>query len=144
MKKSLLSLLLISSFAFAQYSDLTQGLGFAGGMPSGSGFSYRQMNDNYGFQITAGALAFGYDDEYGLPEERVEQVYDGWNPNTNEIYTETSWDNDYFWGNIGLTYFKPLHREEKSLFYGFAAVSAYYTTEKYVERDYKYFQEIPT
>lgn len=44
-------------------------------------------------------------------------------------------------GNIGLTYFKPLHRAEKSLFYGFAAVSAYYTTEKYAERDYKYFQE---
>ena len=140
MKKSLLSLLLISSFAFAQYSDLTQGLGFAAGMPSGTGFSYRQMNENYGFQITAGALAFGDDDD-GLPEERVVQVYDGWTPNTDEIITETSWDNDYFWGNIGLTYFKPLHRAERSLFYGFAGVSAYYTTEKYVERDYKYFQE---
>ena len=141
MKKSLLSLLLISSFAFSQYSDLTQGLGFAAGMPSGSGFSYRQMNENYGFQITAGALAFGNDDEYDLPEERIESVYDGWKPNTNDIITERSWEsNDHFWGNIGLTYFKPFHRAEKSLFYGFAAVSAYYTTEKYLEGDYKYFQ----
>jgi len=141
MKKILLPLLLINSFAFSQYSDLTHGLGFAAGMPSGTGFSYRQMNENYGFQVTMGALAIGYDDEYTLPEERIEPFYDGWNPNTNEIYTESSWDNDHFWGNIGLTYFKPLHRAEKSLFYGFAGVSAYYTTEKYVERDYKYFYE---
>jgi hypothetical protein len=141
MKKSLLSFLFISSFAFSQYSDLTQGLGFAAGMPSGTGFSYRQMGENHGFQITVGALAIGYDDEYTLPEEQVGQVYDGWKPNTNELYTENSWDNDHFWGNIGLTYFKPLHRAEKSLFYGFAGVSTYYTTEKYVERDYKYFQE---
>ncbi len=142
MKKSLLSLLLISSFAFSQYSDLTQGLGFAAGMPSGTGFSYRQMNENHGFQITAGGLAYSYDDEYDLSEERIESVYDGWKPNTNEIITERSWEsNEKFWGNIGLTYFKPLHRAEKSLFYGFAAISAYYTTEKYVERDYKYFQE---
>ena len=141
MKKLLLPLFLIISFAFSQYSDLTHGLGFAAGMPSGTGFSYRQMNENYGFQVTMGALAIGYDDAYTLPEEQIEHSYDGWNPNTNEIYTESSWDNDHFWGNIGLTYFKPLHRAEKSLFYGFAGVSAYYTTEKYVERDYKYFQE---
>lgn len=141
MRNTLLSLLLISSFAFSQYSDLTQGLGFAAGMPSGTGFSYRNMGANHGFQITAGALAFGYNDEPTLPEEEIGQVYDGWSPNTNEIYTESSWDNDYFWGNIGLTYFKPLHRAEKSLFYGFVGVSAYYTTEKYIERDYKYFQE---
>ena len=64
MKKKLLPLLLISSFAFSQFSDLTQGLGFAAGMPSGTGFSYRQMCENHGFQITTGALAFNYDDEY--------------------------------------------------------------------------------
>ena len=142
MKKLLLPLFIISSFTFSQYSDLTQGLGFAAGMPSGLGFSYRQMGENHGFQITTGALAFSYDDEYDLPGERIESVYDGWEPNTNEIITEQSWDsNDQFWGNIGLTYFKPLHRAEKSLFYGFAGISAYYTTEKYMKRDYEYFQE---
>jgi len=141
MKKVIIPIFLTISFAFSQNSDLTHGLGFAAGMPSGTGFSYRQMNENYGFQITMGALAIGYNDEPTLPEEQIDQVYGGWNPNTNDIYTETSWDNDYFWGNIGLTYFKLLHRAEKSLFYGFVGVSAYYTTEKYVERDYKYFQE---
>jgi len=138
----LLFALLLSSFAFSQYSDLSQGLGFAAGMPSGTGFSYRQMGKEHGFQITAGALAFGQNDDYYLQEERIENVYDGWKPNTSEIFTERSWEsNDHFWGNIGLTYLKPLHRAEKSLFYGFAAASAYYTTEKYLERDYKYFQE---
>lgn len=138
MKKSLLSLLLISSFAFSQYSDLTQGLGFAAGMPSGTGFSYRQMNENHGFQITAGALAFGYDDEDYLEED---PYYYEMEQKSDEIYTRQTGESNNFWGNIGLTYFKPLHRAKKSLFYGFAAVSAYYTTEKYAERDYKYFQE---
>ena len=66
MKKILILLLLINSFAFSQFSDLSHGLGFAAGMPSGTGFSYRQMNENYGFQVTMGALAIRYDDEYTL------------------------------------------------------------------------------
>ena len=141
MKKSLLSLLLISSFAFSQFSDLTQGLGFAAGMPSGTGFSYRNISENHGFQITVGALAFNYDDEYDYYyiDESPRPIPDDYIPEMN--ITQQSDSNDHFWGNIGLTYYKPLHRAEKSLFYGFAGVSAYYTTEMYMERDYKYFQE---
>ena len=142
MKKLILPLLLISSFAFSQYSDLTQGLGFAAGMPSGTGFSYRQMGENHGFQITTGALAFSYDDEYEYDyylDESPRPIPNDYIPETN--LTQQSDSNDHFWGNIGLTYFKPLHRAEKSLFYGFAGISAYYITEKYVERDYQYFQE---
>jgi len=140
MKKKLLPLLLISSFAFSQFSDLTQGLGFAAGMPSGTGFSYRQMCENHGFQITTGALAFNYDDEYDYYiDESPRPIPDDYIPEMNS--TQRSESNDHFWGNIGLTYFKPLHRAEKSLFYGFAGVSAYYTTEKYVETNYQYFQE---
>lgn len=138
MKKIILPLFIIISFAFSQYSDLTQGLGFAAGMPSGTGFSYRQMNENHGFQITAGALAYSYDDENYLEED---PYYYEMEQKSDEIYTRQTGESNNFWGNIGLTYFKPLHRAEKSLFYGFAAVSAYYTTEKYAERDYKYFQE---
>ncbi len=142
MKKTILSLLLISSVAFSQNTDLSQGLGFAAGMPSGTGFSYRQMCDNHGFQITVGALAFSYNDDYNLPEEYSITIDDGWEPKTTDLYTERSFgNNDHFWGNIGLTYFKPLHKAEKSLFYGFVGISTYYTTEKYVERDYRYFQE---
>lgn len=62
MKKILLLLLLSSSITFSQSQELTQGLGFAGGMPSGSGFSYRQMNENYGFQVTFGMMVFQEDD----------------------------------------------------------------------------------
>jgi len=140
MKKVIIPIFLTISFAFSQYSDLTHGLGFAAGMPSGTGFSYRQMNENYGFQITMGALAFNYDDEYDYYfDESPRPILDNYIPEMN--LTQRSESNDHFWGNIGLTYFKPLHRAEKSLFYGFAGVSAYYTTEKYVERDYQYFQE---
>ena len=140
MKKVIIPIFFTISFAFSQYSDLTHGLGFAAGMPSGTGFSYRQMNENYGFQITMGALAFNYDDEYDYYfDESPRPILDNYIPEMN--LTQRSESNDHFWGNIGLTYFKPLHRAEKSLFYGFAGVSAYYTTEKYVERDYQYFQE---
>lgn len=138
MKKSLLSLLLISSFAFSQYSDLTQGLGFAAGMPSGTGFSYRQMNENHGFQITAGALAFGYDDEDYLEED---PYYYEMEQKSDEIYTRQTGESNNFWGNIGLTYYKPLHRAEKSLFYGFAGISVYYISEEYMAQDYIYIQE---
>ena len=134
MKKSLLSLLLISSFAFSQYSDLTQGLGFAAGMPSGSGFSYRQMNENHGFQITLGALAYGDDDEDYLEEDSYYYEDD-----KNTMRTE-GYNN--IWGNIGLTYYKPLHRAEKSLFYGFTGVSVYYTSEEYMAQDYIDIKEI--
>lgn len=139
MKKSLLSLLLISSFAFSQYSDLTQGLGFAAGMPSGTGFSYRQMNENHGFQITAGGLAYSYDDEDYLEED---PYYYEMEQKSDEIYTRQTGESNNFWGNIGLTYYKPLHRAEKSLFYGFAGISVYYTSEEYMAQDYIYIQEI--
>jgi hypothetical protein len=137
----LLFTLFISSFAFSQYSDLTQGLGFAAGMPSGTGFSYRQMGEDHGFQITAGAVAYDFNDEYDyyFEDEMPGILYDGWIP--DEFYTDRSYGNDRFWGNIGLTYYKPLHKAEKSLFYGFVGASIYYSSEKYVERTWKYSQE---
>ncbi len=145
MKKLILSILLVSSFTFSQYSDLTQGLGFAAGMPSGLGFSYRQMNENHGFQVTVGALAYdnNYDEsDYFYGDETPRPIPVDWIPELS--YTQRSDGNDHFWGNIGLTYYKPLHRADKSLFYGFAAASAYYTSEKYHERKYIYIQESET
>ncbi|MCK4903547.1 MAG: hypothetical protein KAS35_02570, partial [Candidatus Marinimicrobia bacterium] len=82
--KKISLLLLVSSFAFSQFSDLTQGLGFAAGMPSGTGFSYRQMNENHGFQITLGALAYGSDDEDYLEED---PYYYEMEQKSDEIYT---------------------------------------------------------
>ncbi len=137
--KKISLLLLVSSFAFSQFSDLTQGLGFAAGMPSGTGFSYRQMNENHGFQITLGALAYGYDDEDYLEED---PYYYEMEQKSDEIYTRQTGGSNNIWGNIGLTYYKPLHRAEKSLFYGFAGISMYYTSEEYMAQDYIYIQEI--
>ena len=137
--KKISLLLLVSSFAFSQFSDLTQGLGFAAGMPSGTGFSYRQMNENHGFQITLGALAYGSDDEDYLEED---PYYYEMEQKSDEIYTRQTGESNNIWGNIGLTYYKPLHRAEKSLFYGFAGISVYYTSEEYMAQDYIYIQEI--
>ena len=138
MKKVLLPMFLTISVAFSQYSDLTHGLGFAAGMPSGIGFSYRQMNENYGFQVTMGALAYSYDEDY-LEDD---PYYYEMEQKSDEIYTVPTGGNNNFWGNIGLTYYKPLHRAEKSLFYGFAGISVYYTSEEYMAQDYIYIQEI--
>ena len=127
------------SVAFSQYSDLTHGLGFAAGMPSGTGFSYRQMNENYGFQVTMGALAYSYDEDY-LEDD---PYYYEMEQKSDEIYTVPTGGNNNFWGNIGLTYYKPLHRAEKSLFYGFAGISVYYTSDKYMAQDYINIQTGP-
>lgn len=139
MKKLLLPVFLISSFVFSQNSNLTQGLGFAAGMPSGTGFSYRYMGDDHGFQVTMGAIAYDFndDDEYIFSAELPGYYY-----SKDDFYTERSYGNDRFWGNIGLTYYRPLHRAEKSLFYGFTGASMYYTSEKYIARTYKYYQDV--
>ena len=137
MKKLPLSLLLITSFAFSQYSDLTHGLGFAAGMPSGTGFSYRHLSENHGFQVTAGAVAYDFNEEYdyNFRDEMPGTINDGWTP--DEFYTDRTSGVDRFWGNIGLTYYKPLHRADQSLFYGFVGASIYYSSEKYIERIYR-------
>ena len=84
------------------------------------------------------------DDDYSFSEKNT-QVYDyGWTPNIDDIYIEESWDNGYFWGNLGFLYIKPLHRADKSIFYGFGGVSTQYTSEKYYERPYRYFEESET
>lgn len=140
MKKILLLLLLSSSITFSQSQELTQGLGFAGGMPSGSGFSYRQMHENYGFQVTFGIMVFQEDDF----EDYFNESYTGpyapydWTQDTSRIFTDESYRDTRKWGNIGITYYRPLHRSNKSLFYGFIGGSTYYTSQTYQTREYKY------
>jgi len=140
--KKLLAILLFTGFAFSQSSELSQGFGFAAGMQSGVGFSYRNIGENNGFQLTVGAIGRGSgDDDYYFSEERTEKYDYGWTPNVNETYIEQDWNDSYFWGNLGVLYIKPLHRADKSLFYGFGGISTQYTSEKYHERPYMYFLE---
>jgi hypothetical protein len=111
-------------------------------MQSGIGFSYKKIDDKHGFQITIGAIGTSSsDDDYYFSEDHTQRFDYGWTPNVNETIIEISGDNGYFWGNMGVLYIKPLHRVEKSLFYGFTGLSANYTVDKYYERPYKYFHD---
>lgn len=140
MKKLIIVSIILIGSTFPQSSEFTQGLGFAGGMPSGSGFSYRQMNENYGFQVTFGIMVFQEDDfeDYYTEGYKGSYALNDWTPDTNQIFTDESYRDTRKWGNIGITYYKPLHRSNKSLFYGFAGISTYYTSQTYQTRDYKY------
>ena len=138
--KKLLLLFILTGFIFSQSTDLTKGFGFAGGMPSGSGFSYRQMNENYGFQVTFGIMVFNQDDfDDAFNEFENEPLPQDWVPNTSEIFTQESYHDTRTWANIGVTYYKPFHRSEKSLFYGFVGGSTYFVSETYQTREYKYY-----
>ena len=139
MKKTLFILLLLS-IGFSQSPGLSKGFGFAAGMQSGVGFSYRDIGEKHGFQITIGAIGRNYDDDYYFPEASTTN-YDVWVPDVDEVITEYSYNDGFFWGNLGILYIRPLHRAEKSLFYGFGGVSVQYNVEKYSVREYKYFYE---
>ncbi|HPG38403.1 MAG TPA: outer membrane beta-barrel protein [bacterium] len=138
MKKTIIFLLIVIAAvqAYSQEKELSQALGFFGGMISGSGFSYRQMQDNWGWQINFGVLSFKNDDEFS--EGYSYTVYDGsWMPDPNMISTEYRSGRET-WANVGITLFKPLHRSGKSLFYVMAGVSNYYSDQEEYEQDYKY------
>jgi len=143
MKKILFFILLLST-VFSQTPGISQGFGFAAGMQSGNGFSYRDIGENNGFQFTIGVIGRGDDSDNSFPEERTDFYKNGWIPNTDEIYYEQSYDNSYFWGNLGFLYIKPLHRVEKSMFYWFGGISTQVNYEKSYERQYKYFEESET
>jgi len=138
MKTFPITLILVSSLIFAQDAALTKGLGFAGGMPSGSGFSYRQMNDDYGFQITGGLMAFNNDDDDNYYSFVDHPLHGDWLPNTKDIFTQELYTGSEFWGNLGISYYKPLHIAKKATFYGLFAASTYLESNKKMTRDFKY------
>lgn len=140
MKKIILFILLLS-ISFSQSPGLSKGFGFAAGMQSGIGFSYRDIGGKHGYQITIGAIGRNFDDGYYFPEPHTETYDQGWTPVLNKTYTEISYDDGFFWGNIGALYIRKLHYGGKSMFYGFAGVSAQYNIEKHSERPYQYFLE---
>ncbi len=142
MKNILIVLMSLSTILFSQDTKLTKGLGFAAGMISGSGFSYRQLDETRGFQITFGLMSFndGADEDETWFSEGYTRSYNpgGWTPDTSRIYTERDWGYDGSWGNVGFMYYLPLHRAKKSTFYGMTGVSTYFTTETEYSKDYKY------
>lgn len=121
---------------YPQEKELEQGLGFFGGMISGSGFSYRHIQDNWGWQINFGVLSFKNDDDF--TEGYSYTVGDGsWIPDPNQVMTESRSGRET-WANIGITFYKPLHRSGKSLFYIMAGASDYFSDLEKYEQDFKY------
>ena len=111
-------------------------------MISGTGFSYRQLNDINGFQITFGIMKFG-DDEYMDDLYFTEGYNSGYNPgnwipDTSRTYTEYEYGYGGSWGNIGLTYFKTLHQGKRSKFYALAGGSMYYSSGSDYKQEYRY------
>ena len=144
MKKVILIIAVIFFVAGLSAEEFKLSLGFAGGRISGSGFAYRQMNENYGFQIAFGVLANNgdsdYDDEdYYYYDENYTYEY---NPESSNIYTtevffEYGENTKNLIGNIGFSYYKPLHRGKQSMFYFLAGSSVYYSKTEDKMKDFQ-------
>ena len=128
------TIILIFSFALSADENLRHGLGFTGGMISGSGFSYRQMNENYGFQFAFGALMNNSSDcEYCFQESYESD----WISVEDDFYTEYSYGNTLNL-NLGINFYKPLHKGKKSKLYLLAGTAGYLFSEDVTEQDYEY------
>lgn len=121
MKKLLLIISIFTLvFTLSAQENFKHGLGFTGGMISGSGFSYRQMNETYGFQIALGVITLGDDDDIDFEESGGHY---GWSDTTSTHIMED--EGISYLTNIGVSYYKHLHRGEKSTFYCLAGTAAY-------------------
>ncbi|MBU0711564.1 hypothetical protein KKC74_15385 [bacterium] len=146
MKKWIFIQLIVSlTIVFAQDNNLSKGLGLSAGMISGTGFSYRQMNEKNGFQISLGIKYISDEDDdintyYFSDGYTRDYNSDYWIPDTSDITTEYEYSYGCSgpWGNLGLTYFIPLHRAKKSLFYTMVGIGTYYSSDVKYSRDYKY------
>lgn len=133
----IICLILTSSLAFSQNKTLKHGLGFSAGMISGTGFSYRQMGEKYGFQIAFGIISYNNDDydfDFGYTASYNPDI---WVPNTSRANTEIESGRET-WANAGITFYKILHRAKKSSFYIFTGVGNYFSSEIEYRQDYKY------
>ena len=131
MKKLVLILIsLLFIITLSAEEKLTKSLGFAGGLISGSGFAYRQISENKGFQITFGAISY---DDYDCHFPETYPAYSDDHSN----YTDDCYGRETF-ANIGATYIKPLHQSEKSMFYLLGGAALYYSAEDYSEQLYVY------
>ncbi|MEA1973147.1 MAG: hypothetical protein U9N34_07640 [Candidatus Cloacimonadota bacterium] len=112
-------------------TEYKNGLGLAGGMTSGMGFSYKRINDNNGFQFTFGFLS--NNNRYN--SERPEYGAD-----TTAVFTGKQYDSNLL-GNFGINYHHYLHKGENSLFYLMAGSAIYFDCEWGQEVEYGYISE---
>ena len=132
-KNSILVIIFLLAGSLAAQQKYQHGLGFAGGMISGSGFSYRFLSDNFGYQINLAGISEGNND-YDFPES----ISDEWlEPESSATFIDYK-DGRNTYLNIGFTFLKPLHSREKSTFYALAGVAIYYSSDEYSEQKYSY------
>ena len=137
--KKIIILIILLTFALLLTAEenLKHGLGFTGGMTSGSGFSYRQMNENFGFQIALGALMNNSSD----CEDCFAESFEGdWINGEDDIYTEYSYGKTMHL-NLGINFYKPLHHGKKSSLYLLAGTAGYLFREEVAEQDYYYNED---
>jgi len=133
-------IVIMSLSLFAKDKELSNGLGFAAGFISGSGFSYKHDFGKTAYQITLGVLATNeknYDNCADYKEENS-LIYDEYyTPDTTSTF-DYSCDKNHIWGNIGFQYLYKLHRAKNSSFYLLTGVSGYFTSATSDNQKYKY------
>ncbi len=129
-------ILFVFAVAFSgQAESLNNGLGFAAGMLSGIGISYRHMGEQWGVQTTFGMLSTqteGYDYPY-LPEPYDDYRGDAY----QQTYTIQSDGRDWS-GSLGVLLLRQLHQAEGSRFYVFFGASTFINAARYKETLYRY------
>ena len=107
MKKLILILMIIITASILSAEELTHSLGMSAGYISGSGISYRQMNEKTGFQIAGGAY-------YHYEEDDEESIY----------------DSEYLGTNISGTVYYILNNKQTSRFYLLSGITIFSVYEK--------------
>ena len=105
MKKLILILIMISiSILFAE--ELKHSIGMSAGYISGSGISYRQMNERFGYQIAGGAYySYEPEDEEDVVEDVYTIEYLGMNISGTGYYILKNWHTSRFYLLAGTTIF---------------------------------------
>ena len=133
-KVSLIIIILLAlSMLTAEEKELEYGLGFSGGLISGSGFSFRKLNDDFGYQINLGALM----DNSSECDDCFPENYHGEWIEDDDSFTDYSYGNTTH-ANLGINIYKPLHNGKRSKLYLLAGTAGYFFREKISEQDYTY------
>ena len=122
--------------ATLQAGELNHGLGFAAGQIAGIGFSYRYLPENYGVQVSFGGLSINENNYYVQPTYQF--YFDPDKPPPQGPLDRYTYNSRSIHYNIGLMFFKVLHRAKRSRFYVFSGFSFFNQIEKYKEGYYSY------
>jgi opacity protein-like surface antigen len=135
MKKNIVILIVVFALVSlsAEKKELKTALGFAGGMISGSGFSFRNLNNKNGFQINFGAIMQNVDCDYCFEDELPEDFF----TDTNKIYTLEN-TNSYSNINIGLNFYSVLHNGKRSKLYVIGGGAGYFSIDLVYEQNYDF------